>query len=70
MPFELFLILILPNFQNPGSVPPAVNSRLAPLPPEPAGFNYDRDAPIDIPLDSAIVRPNLLIAVEISSCFL
>ncbi|XP_044512454.1 secretory carrier-associated membrane protein 3-like isoform X2 [Mangifera indica] len=39
---------------NPGSVPPAVNSRLAPLPPEPAGFNYDRDAPIDIPLDSAI----------------
>ncbi|KAL6992632.1 Secretory carrier-associated membrane protein 2 [Sarracenia purpurea var. burkii] len=28
-------------------------SRLSPLPPEPAGFNYDRDAPIDIPLDTA-----------------
>ncbi|KAI8567553.1 hypothetical protein RHMOL_Rhmol02G0130900 [Rhododendron molle] len=27
-------------------------SRLSPLPPEPAGFNYDRDAPIDIPLDT------------------
>ncbi|KAE9452607.1 hypothetical protein C3L33_15484, partial [Rhododendron williamsianum] len=28
-------------------------SRLSPLPPEPAGFNYDRDAPIDIPLDTS-----------------
>ncbi|KAK4858008.1 hypothetical protein QYF36_009577 [Acer negundo] len=36
-----------------GSVPPATNSRLSPLPHEPAGFGYDRDAPIDIPLDSA-----------------
>ncbi|KAL5774566.1 hypothetical protein ACOSP7_012123 [Xanthoceras sorbifolium] len=36
-----------------GSVPPATNSRLSPLPHEPAGFSYDRDAPIDIPLDSA-----------------
>ncbi|PSS04761.1 Secretory carrier-associated membrane protein [Actinidia chinensis var. chinensis] len=27
-------------------------SRLSPLPPEPAGFNYERDAPIDIPLDT------------------
>ncbi|KAJ4703405.1 Secretory carrier-associated membrane protein [Melia azedarach] len=36
-----------------GSVPPATNSRLSPLPPEPAGFNYERDAPIDIPLDTA-----------------
>ncbi|KAF6174024.1 hypothetical protein GIB67_039975 [Kingdonia uniflora] len=40
-------------FANPGSVPPATNSRLSPLPPEPAGFNYDRDATIDILLDLA-----------------
>ncbi|KAF5205098.1 Secretory carrier-associated membrane protein, partial [Thalictrum thalictroides] len=39
--------------ENPGSVPPATNSRLSPLPHEPAGFNYDRGATIDIPLDSA-----------------
>lgn len=38
-------------FANPGSVPPASNSRLSPLPPEPAGFNYGRDATVDIPLD-------------------
>ncbi|XWS19537.1 hypothetical protein CRYUN_Cryun31cG0024400 [Craigia yunnanensis] len=38
---------------NTPSVPPASNSRLSPLPPEPAGFNYDREAPIDIPLDTA-----------------
>ncbi|KAK1325164.1 putative secretory carrier-associated membrane protein 1 [Acorus calamus] len=37
---------------NPGSVPPATNSRLSPLPPEPADF-YDRGATIDIPLDNA-----------------
>ncbi|CAM8988126.1 unnamed protein product [Rhodiola kirilowii] len=34
-------------FSNAGGrVPPATNSRLSPLPPEPAGFNYD------IPLDN------------------
>ncbi|XP_068639709.1 secretory carrier-associated membrane protein 2-like [Aristolochia californica] len=38
---------------NPGSVPSAPNSRLSPLPPEPADFNYDRGATIDIPLDSS-----------------
>ncbi|KAF6156955.1 hypothetical protein GIB67_039716, partial [Kingdonia uniflora] len=38
------------NPMNLGSVP-ATNSRLSPLPPEPAGFNYDRGATIDIPLD-------------------
>ncbi|XP_059664656.1 secretory carrier-associated membrane protein 1 [Cornus florida] len=37
-------------FANPGNVPPA-NSRLSPLPPEPA--EYDRSATVDIPLDSA-----------------
>ncbi|GAB2298714.1 Secretory carrier-associated membrane protein 1 [Dionaea muscipula] len=37
---------------NPGSVPPATNSRLAPLPPEPADF-YNPTATVDIPLDSA-----------------
>uniref|UniRef100_A0A1J3EEJ2 Secretory carrier-associated membrane protein n=1 Tax=Noccaea caerulescens TaxID=107243 RepID=A0A1J3EEJ2_NOCCA len=29
-------------FANPGSVPAASNSRLSPLPPEPAGFGYGR----------------------------
>ncbi|THG02130.1 hypothetical protein TEA_020162 [Camellia sinensis var. sinensis] len=46
-----FHILELSMFQNPGSVPPATNSRLSPLPPEPA--DYDRGATVDIPLDSA-----------------
>lgn len=40
-------------FANPGSVPPAANSRLSPLPHEPAGFNYGRGATVDIPLDNA-----------------
>ncbi|KAH9748510.1 Secretory carrier-associated membrane protein [Citrus sinensis] len=40
-------------FSNSASVPPATNSRLSPLPHEPAGFNFERDAPIDIPLDTA-----------------
>ncbi|XP_058073223.1 secretory carrier-associated membrane protein 2-like [Magnolia sinica] len=40
-------------FANPGSVPPASNSRLSPLPPEPADFYYDRGATIDIPLDTS-----------------
>ncbi|KAG8365492.1 hypothetical protein BUALT_Bualt18G0110400 [Buddleja alternifolia] len=35
-----------------GSVAPATNSRLSPLPPEPADF-YNPTAPVDIPLDSA-----------------
>ncbi|XP_051134961.1 secretory carrier-associated membrane protein 2-like isoform X1 [Andrographis paniculata] len=34
-----------------GSVPPAANSRLSPLPPEPADF-YNPTASVDIPLDS------------------
>ncbi|OMO65073.1 Secretory carrier membrane protein [Corchorus olitorius] len=40
-------------FSSNPSAPPASNSRLSPLPPEPAGFNYDREATIDIPLDNA-----------------
>ncbi|KAK8930979.1 Secretory carrier-associated membrane protein 2 [Platanthera zijinensis] len=39
-------------FANPSTVPPASNSRLSPLPPEPAGFFNDRGATVDIPLDS------------------
>jgi len=35
-----------------GSVPSA-NSRLSPLPPEPADFSYDRGATVDIPLGTA-----------------
>lgn len=42
------------TFQSTASVPPATNSRLLPLPHEPADF-YGGDAPIDIPLDSAAV---------------
>ncbi|KAJ8761564.1 hypothetical protein K2173_004340 [Erythroxylum novogranatense] len=34
------------------SVPPATNSRLSPLPPEPADFNYNHGATVDIPIDS------------------
>ncbi|KAF8370163.1 hypothetical protein HHK36_031794 [Tetracentron sinense] len=45
-------------FANPGSVPPAANSRLSPLPPDPADFNYDPGATIDIPLDRAKVVAN------------
>ncbi|XP_027339593.1 secretory carrier-associated membrane protein isoform X3 [Abrus precatorius] len=37
-------------FSNPGSVAPATNSRLAPLNPEPADYNYF-GATVDIPLD-------------------
>lgn len=37
---------------NPGSIAPASNSRLSPLPPEPADF-YNPTATVDIPLDSA-----------------
>ncbi|GAA0176746.1 transfer/carrier protein [Lithospermum erythrorhizon] len=37
---------------NSGSVPPAANSRLSPLPPEPADF-YNPTASVDIALDSA-----------------
>ncbi|XAR66411.1 hypothetical protein NMG60_11012640 [Bertholletia excelsa] len=29
-------------------------SRLSPLPPEPADFNYEHSAPVDIPLDTAV----------------
>ncbi|XP_062161592.1 secretory carrier-associated membrane protein-like [Alnus glutinosa] len=31
----------------------ATNSKLSPLPPEPAGFNYGHDATIDIPIDTS-----------------
>lgn len=40
------MIIMLLCFQNPG------NSRLSPLPPEPAGFNFGHDATIDIPIDT------------------
>lgn len=40
------------------SVPSAANSRLSPLPHEPADF-YDRSAPVDIPLDSAAVSSTI-----------
>ncbi|KAK7412290.1 hypothetical protein VNO78_03743 [Psophocarpus tetragonolobus] len=37
--------------RNPGSVAPATNSRLSPLKPEPADYNYGFGATVDIPLD-------------------
>ncbi|CAA6668805.1 unnamed protein product [Spirodela intermedia] len=40
-------------FASTGSVPQASDSRLSPLPPEPADFYNDRGATIDIPLDNA-----------------
>ncbi|CAN6546501.1 unnamed protein product [Malus baccata var. baccata] len=40
-----------PFSQNPGSVAPAKNSRLSPLPPERAGFNYGLGDTVDIPID-------------------
>ncbi|XP_010268786.1 PREDICTED: secretory carrier-associated membrane protein 3-like [Nelumbo nucifera] len=39
-------------FASPGNVPSATNSRLSPLPPEPADFSYGRGATVDIPLDA------------------
>ncbi|XP_020599602.1 secretory carrier-associated membrane protein 2-like [Phalaenopsis equestris] len=39
-------------FANTSAVPPAANSRLSPLPHEPAGFFNVRGATVDIPLDS------------------
>ncbi|CAO2197387.1 unnamed protein product [Urochloa humidicola] len=39
-----------------GSVPPASNSRMPPLPHEPAGFYNDRGATVDIPLDSSSTK--------------
>ncbi|KAF5950324.1 hypothetical protein HYC85_012317 [Camellia sinensis] len=48
---EVAVAMAVVNLWNPGSVPPATNSRLSPLPPEPA--DYDRGATVDIPLDSA-----------------
>ncbi|KAA8515318.1 hypothetical protein F0562_018452 [Nyssa sinensis] len=43
-------------FANHGSAPSATKSRLSPLPPEPMDFNYDRSAPVDIPLDTATAK--------------
>lgn len=51
---------MLRGFQTNASVPSAANSRLSPLPHEPADF-YDRSAPVDIPLDSAAVCEKLMI---------
>lgn len=36
-------------------VPPASNSKLSPLPPEPAGF-YNYGTTVDIPIDAAAVE--------------
>lgn len=60
-PFNEFLNIVLFIFQmhpilQGGSVPPASNSRMPPLPHEPAGFYNDRGATVDIPLDSTKVH--------------
>ena len=49
--------------QNPGRAPPAANTRLKPLPHEPTDF-YDRNASVDIPLDSASVSVWKLVNVS------
>uniref|UniRef100_A0A0R0GTF6 Secretory carrier-associated membrane protein n=1 Tax=Glycine max TaxID=3847 RepID=A0A0R0GTF6_SOYBN len=41
-------------FSNPGSVAPATNSRLSPLNPEPADYNYGFGATVDIRLDPSM----------------
>jgi hypothetical protein len=41
-------------------VPPASNSRLSPLPPEPAGF-YNYGTTVDIPIDAAAVGMGFLL---------
>lgn len=48
-------ILMFWHCQNPGSVAPATNSRLAPLNPEPADYNYGFGTTVDIPLDPSAV---------------
>lgn len=55
-PTLLFVTCInVMRYQNAaGRVASAANSRLSPLPHEPAEF-YDRNASVDIPLDSAAV---------------
>ncbi|XP_059284793.1 secretory carrier-associated membrane protein 2-like [Lycium ferocissimum] len=50
------LFYSLRNLQNPASVLPAINSRLSPLPHEPA--DYDRGATVDIPLDNSKDQKN------------
>ncbi|PKA47902.1 Secretory carrier-associated membrane protein 2 [Apostasia shenzhenica] len=40
-------------FANPGTVPPASNSRLSPFPPESFDFYNDRATAVDVPLDSS-----------------
>ncbi|KAE8661584.1 hypothetical protein F3Y22_tig00113725pilonHSYRG01197 [Hibiscus syriacus] len=52
------------------SVPPASNSRLSPLPLEPAGFSYDRGATIDIPLDTASGGSHNQVGKEMSLNFI
>lgn len=47
----------------------ATNSRLSPLPPEPAGFNYGHDATIDIPIDTSSGGRNFKVVEYMNQCF-
>jgi hypothetical protein len=60
------------RFLQGGSVPPASNSRMPPLPHEPAGFYNDRGATVDIPLDSNKVHvlPLTLLILYLARCIL
>ncbi|PRQ28846.1 hypothetical protein RchiOBHm_Chr5g0007411 [Rosa chinensis] len=49
----VLLSLVVRSILNHGSVAPAKNSRLSPLPPECAGFNYGVGETIDIPVDGS-----------------
>ena len=53
--FNYYLTDLPIAIYSAGSVPAASNSRMPPLPHEPAGFYNDRDATVDIPLDSSKV---------------
>ena len=59
----LRMIIMLLCFQNPG------NSRLSPLPPEPAGFNFGHDATIDIPIDTTTGGRNSKVVEFLSNVF-
>ena len=53
--FNYYLTDLPIAIYSAGSVPAASNSRMPPLPHEPAGFYNDRGATVDIPLDSTKV---------------
>lgn len=64
LPWTLTHHFNLAIFQNS-----ATNSKLSPLPPEPAGFNYGHDATIDIPIDTSSGGRNFKVVKDMNQCF-